>query len=115
MRELILFVVIGLIIPVYAYGKVTKLDVESAMQDKRFDEALIMIDALIVESKESIDYLLYLKALSLFYSNSFEDSIITCDKIIDNYSNSTWHRKAIFLKMSVSYADEAFRTCRENI
>ncbi len=98
MKECVLFFFIGLVVSGYAYAGVTMLDVESAIQNKKFDDALKIIDKLLAESKESIDYLLYIKAISLFYSNNFEDSINSCDSIINNYKSSVWYRKAIFLK-----------------
>lgn len=98
MKGHILLFFISFIVSGYTNAEIQILDIESTIQDKQFDEATKMIDKLLSKSKDSTDYLLYLKALSLFYSNNIEDSIAVCDKIINDYNISAWYRKAIFLK-----------------
>jgi len=73
-------------------------DVRSAMQNKQFSEAVKLLDSMLPTIKSDRDYLLYLKALSLYYDKNYTDSIKSCDEIITEFDKSPWYRKAIFLK-----------------
>jgi len=76
----------------------TEKDARAAIQNKQFSEAVKLLDSLLPRAKDNRDYLLYLKALSLYYDKKYTDSSKSCDEIITEFDKSPWYRKAIFLK-----------------
>jgi len=79
-------------------AELTDKDVRSAIQNKQFGEAVKMIDSMLPKYKGDVDYMLYLKALSLYYNKDYADAIKPCDEIIVEHEKSVWSKKAVFLK-----------------
>jgi hypothetical protein len=73
-------------------------EIQSALQNRQFEEAVKMIDSLLKTADKDGDFLTYLKALSLFYVKDFPNSVESCNKVIQQYGDSPWYRKAVFLK-----------------
>ena len=72
--------------------------IQSALQSKRFNDAVHLIDTSLTASEIQPDYLLYLKGLALFHNGDYRNAIGTCGQVIQNYPDSTWLRKAAFLQ-----------------
>jgi hypothetical protein len=77
---------------------ITVKDVRAAMQNKQFSEAVKLVDSMLSGVKSDRDYLIYLKALSLYYDKKYADATKSCDEIIVEHDKSPWYKKAIFLK-----------------
>jgi uncharacterized protein YfaS (alpha-2-macroglobulin family)/TolA-binding protein len=86
----------------------TDKDVRSAIQNKQFAEAAKMIDLMLPKYKGERDYLLYLKALSLFYNKDYASAIKPCDEIIVEHEKSPWSKKAVFLKAECNIQQKKF-------
>lgn len=72
--------------------------IQSALQSKRFKDAVHLIDTALTTAENQRDYLLYLKGLALFYNGDYRGAIETCVQFIQNHPDSTWLRKATFLQ-----------------
>jgi len=95
---LFIILVLGIFCCIEVEASETLKDVRGALQDKRYEEAVKLIDLALVTEEKDRDFLIYLKGLSLFYSKSFSESIGICDEVIQKHDKSNWYRKAIFLK-----------------
>jgi len=102
-----------------AAGSFTVKDVRAALQNRQFEEAVRLVDSLLVASEEERDYLIYLKGLSLFYSKNFSDAVECCAEVIREHEGSPWYRKAIFLKaqchMQLKQFEEAENVYNEEV
>ena len=72
--------------------------IQSALQSKRFNDAVHLIDTALTTSENQHDYLLYLKGLALFHNGDYRNAIGTCSQVIQHHPDSTWLRKAKFLQ-----------------
>ncbi len=72
--------------------------IQSALQSKRFKDAVHLIDTALTTAENQRDYLLYLKGLALFYNGDYRGAIETCVQFIQDHPDSTWLRKATFLQ-----------------
>jgi len=73
--------------------------VRSAFFDREYVSAINQLDTLIPKGdEEQQDYLLYLKSLAQFYEKDFSNAIVNCELFLGKYQESSWYRKAIFLK-----------------
>lgn len=72
--------------------------IQSALQSKRFNDALQLIDTALTAAENQRDYLFYLKGLALFYKGDYRDAIETYGPLIQNHPDSTWLSKAKFLQ-----------------
>ncbi|MFQ6042596.1 MAG: tetratricopeptide repeat protein, partial [Candidatus Poribacteria bacterium] len=76
----------------------SRAPIRVAFFDGQYANAINQLDALIANSDEQQDYLLYLKALAQFYEEDFSSSIQTCEQFLSKHRKSPWYQKAIFLK-----------------
>ena len=72
--------------------------IQSALQSKRFKDAVHLIETALTTAENQRDYLLYLKGLALFFNGDYRGAIETCVQFIQNHPDSTWLRKATFLQ-----------------
>lgn len=73
-------------------------EVRSALQDRRYDEAVRRLDRLIEEGKEGTDWLLYLKGLALSYGKRPADAVATLKALEERHPDSPWLHKARFAR-----------------
>jgi len=98
--------------------------IRSAFFDKEYASAIKQLDVLILglsslrietneEDGEQQDYLLYLKCLAQFYEKDFSNAIGTCEQFLSKYQDSSWYRKAIFLKATCHIRLKQFKEAEE--
>jgi TolA-binding protein len=72
---------------------------ELAIQGKKFKEAVTLLSTHLGEAdSQRKDYATYLKALALFHGKNDRGTITSCDDLLQRYPESSWNRKALFLK-----------------
>lgn len=103
MKKFVLIVLAALVLPQVNSTQSTTdhaalEPIQSALQSKRFKDAVHLIDTALTTAENQRDYLLYLKGLALFYKGDYRDSIGTCGQFRQNHPDSTWLRKAMFLQ-----------------
>ena len=121
MRTLILALCMILALGTYCYAGADAEDtsasemknIRAALQDSQFDTAIGLIDSLLKTTDEDRDFLTYLKGLSLFYKKDFSNAIKSCEKVISDYKDSPWYRKAIFLKAQCHIQLKQFEKAEE--
>lgn len=99
-------ILILLALTLCAHAQDALRNAEQAMQVKQFDKACKLLDEhLSADNAANKDYASYLKALSHYHLNKKDDAVRACDQIIDQFPDSSWMRKALFLK-SRALADQ---------
>ena len=84
--------------------------VRAAFFDREYVSAIKQLDVLIdKEYGEQQDYLLYLKSLAQFYEKDFKTAIGTCEQFLSKYQESSWYRKAIFLRATCNIELKQFK------
>ena len=80
-------------------------DVRELMQDRKYDEAVAAIDALLKQKKDDLprDYLGYLKGRALHLADKYEQAIVAYDTMAKSFPESPWVRRARLAK-GVSFA-----------
>lgn len=73
-------------------------DVRDALRINDYATAVEFADTIIEGGDEGIDEALYLKGLALHHAGEHGSAIRTLDQLITGHANSTWFRKARFLK-----------------
>ena len=63
--------------------------------------------------EEQADYPLYLKCLAQFYEKDFSNAIGSCEQFLSKYQESSWYRKAIFLKAQCHIQLKQFKEAEE--
>lgn len=75
---------------------------EQALQVKQFDKATDLITRYLAKAEtDRSDYAVYLKALAEFHRGKEAAAIQSCDRLIKGHPDSTWIRKARFLKSRI--------------
>ena len=99
-RTSLLLLVLVIVLNVWAEtGTEEPLDViQTSLQSKQFDQAINQIDNLLKTANQKIDFLIYLKALASFHTREFQQSIDACQQLLNNYPDSIWLQKTIFLQ-----------------
>ncbi len=84
-------------------------DAKAAMRAANYADAIRLIDIALKEKLENADEAWYLKSLAHFYSNQYTESTDASSKIISDFGESSWFRKARFLKARALVAQRKFK------
>ncbi|MBD3181659.1 tetratricopeptide repeat protein [Candidatus Poribacteria bacterium] len=79
-------------------GSVSIKQVRQALQNKKFTEAAEFAEESLKVSDKDRGTLTYYKALTLFHIEKYNESAKACQSVIEQHKDSTWYRKAFFLK-----------------
>ena len=116
MKTLIHCLAFGFLMALVAEGAGKNLQsAESALQDKRFDEAVTLLDAHLAaaaaapDREARADYATYLKALALYHGGKDPAAVRTCDTLLADFEKSTWRHKALFLKARALARQKKFK------
>jgi uncharacterized protein YfaS (alpha-2-macroglobulin family)/TolA-binding protein len=77
--------------------------VRLAMQDRRYDDAVMAIDAAPAGSDAQAELLMYLKGRALFLAKKYDEAINAYDAVANKFPDGQWGRRARFAK-GVAYA-----------
>lgn len=82
---------------------------EQALQVKVFAKAVEQLDRhLAAKDAERKDYATYLKALALFHDRKGTAALEACDTVLEQFKDSDWRRKALYLKSRVLIDQKKF-------
>jgi tetratricopeptide (TPR) repeat protein len=97
--------------------RATFFDREYSSAIKQLDALILGLSSLRIETnkgdEEQADYRLYLKCLAQFYEKDFANAIGSCEQFLSKYQQSSWYRKAIFLKAQCHIQLKQFKEAEE--
>jgi outer membrane protein assembly factor BamD (BamD/ComL family) len=76
------------------------LRAQTALRAREFSQAVKAFSGLYRAELSAPDQALYLQAVACFYDKKFSACRAACDKILSDYPESDWYRKAVFLQAS---------------
>lgn len=77
--------------------------IREAMQDRKYDEAVQLIDAELAKGGGDNEQLLYLKGRALHFAGKYEEAVRTFEEQLKRFPDSRWTRKAKFA-IGLAYA-----------
>ncbi|MHC2069702.1 tetratricopeptide repeat protein [Bremerella sp. T1] len=77
--------------------------IRDALQDRKYDEAIELIDAQLAKDGGDKEQLLYLKGRALHFSGKYEEAVKTFEQQLKRFPDSKWSRKANFA-IGLAYA-----------
>ena len=84
-------------------------EAKSAMRAAKYNDAIRLIDLALTNKIENADEAWYLKALAHYYLKQHDESTKASTKVISDFGNSAWFRKARFLKARALVAERKFK------
>ncbi|WP_158265496.1 tetratricopeptide repeat protein [Blastopirellula marina] len=70
--------------------------IRDAMQDRKYDEAIPLIDAELAKDEGDKEQLLYLKGRALHFAGKYEEAVRVFSEQLKRFPDSKWSRKAKF-------------------
>jgi len=110
MKMLLNSLTLTLLLAVFADAADQLLAAEHAIQGKRFDKAVALIDEhLAAADAKRSDYASYLKALALYHDGKDQAAVTACDTLLKQFKKTPWNRKALFLKSRALVRQKKFK------
>ena len=72
------------------------VQIRELMQDRKYDEAVVAIDAAMTGDEAPKDYLGYLKGRALYLDNRFDEAVAVYRQVQQEFPNSEWRYRALF-------------------
>lgn len=92
-----------------ASAQVNLRPAKQALQVKQFGKAVGLLDEyLAAKDNGQKDYATYLRALALFHDKKGKAAVDACDVVLEQFKDSKWNRKALYLKSRVLIEQKKF-------
>jgi len=82
---------------------------QAEMRARQFPQAVVTADALIAVKDTAMGEATYLKALALFHTGKFQESMAVSDTILAQNPKSDWQFKALYLKAQALVEQKQFK------
>lgn len=87
--------------------------VRAALRGRAYEDAVQAADRAIAAGIDEVDRALYLRSLAQYHLEQFDLAVETIDGLLDRFPDSSWYRKARFLKAQAHVAQRSYEPAEE--